>query len=251
MRTFSRLLPLVVLALLAACSAFAHDGRRFAIEIVDNRLQAQGINTGPDDGAPAFRPYLNSLHDHWTNSDSNSASASLPGFDVTPSAATRLLGHRLELELLGVRRWDNPAAPPFVGAPLLSPLASGDSIYVHGPDTTLSSDSPGVMTLLDEITFGGVQDIDVVYEADFTPLGEIHVLDLRLIASRLDGGGASILPSATIHVLLSPDGATPQERLHHASLYLESYLATVPEPASGAVVALGIVLFRLRPLARR
>ena len=64
-------LPLWLAALLAVClvlesSCSAHSGRRFSIEVVNGPPAAQGINTGPDDGAPFIRPYLNAIHDHWS-----------------------------------------------------------------------------------------------------------------------------------------------------------------------------------------
>lgn len=245
-------LPPFIVVIAAAVSllpapAGAHEGRRFAIEVVEGRIQAQGINTGADDGAPYVRPYTNSLHDHWQNVPGIGAVSSLPGFDITPSSSVALAGHRLEIELLRVREWVNPPMTPAPGmTPMLSPLPPGQIISVHCPVATLTSDTLGATPLIEAISFGGVRDIDLFYQINDLPQDSIHVLDFRLFASRLDGSPTSVLPSRTVYVLLSPDGATPQERLHHASLYLESYLAAAPEPSAMLLAAASLLGYATR-----
>ncbi|MCA9238544.1 MAG: hypothetical protein KDA37_00015 [Planctomycetales bacterium] len=246
-RLLNGLFAAAVVAALLADSAHAHSGRRFAIEVVDGRVQAQGINSGPDDGAPIVRPYVNSLHDHWQNVQGIGAVASLPGFDITPSSSVALAGHRLDIEWLRVREWLDPPLTPSEGlVPGLTPLPPDHLLSVHFPSTTLTSDTLGTAVLAEEIVFGGVRDIDLVYQVNRMPQGSIHVLDFRLVPHRLDGLASPILPSATVHVLLSPDGVTPQERLHHASLYLESYLASVPEPSSLLLIATCLAVHAMR-----
>lgn len=48
--------------------------------------------------------------------------------------------------------------------------------------------------------------------------------------------------SDAVFILLSPDGSSPAEKLHHASLYQERYLGTrqIPEPASSTLLVVGL-----------
>lgn len=240
---FFAFIAIAVLCVIRVDFADAHSGRRFAIEVVGGKLQAQGINTGPSDGAPAIRPYVNSLHDHWENVDVlEIAKATLPGFDVTPSASTALLGHALDLELLGVEKWVSPPAMPDASVtPSLEPLGSGQLIKIVGPESEIDSDVRGLLRIVGEVPFGGVADIDLFYEINEIPADEIHVLRFQLTAERLAGSQPAVEASDSIYVLLSPDGVTPFERLHHASLYLEEYVVTIPEPST-AVISLFVSL---------
>ena len=86
--------------------------------------------------------------------------------------------------------------------------------------------------LLRDVPFGGVDDLDPLYEINTQPAGEIHVLRFILSATTAAGEPSAVLPSRPINVLLSPDGESPMQRLHHASLYLERHMASVPEPSS-------------------
>lgn len=243
----SLLAAAAVVTALSGAPTNAHDGRRFSIEVVDSQLQAQGLNTGPDDGAPAIRPYVNSLHDHWGNATTDSAVASLPGFDLPPSAATPLLDHRIDLEWLGVRRWVNPPMMPPAGTvPSLVPLSPDEFITISGPSGVLDSSELGIMPLLEQVVFGGVDDIDLVYEINSEPQGVIHVLEFRLVAVPLAGGTSLVQPSEPVHILLSPDGATPHERLHHAALFLEAHLAQVPETSTFTSAVIGVLGLSMR-----
>ena len=238
----------------AVCDmAEAHLGRRLLIEVVDGKLQTQGVNTGPDDGAPAIRPYPNAIHDHWRNVESlGIATASLPGFDVSPAAATALQGSGLELRLDAVLRWRSPPMHPDPGhTPRLEPLAAGQVLTIDGPTETLNSENLGALTLLDEVPFGGVADLDLIYGINALPTVEIHVLRFGLTATPIGGRLPTVAASDPIYVLLSPDGDGPVERLHHASLFLENYLATVPEPSTGSLAILAaITLGRVRSRRR-
>ena len=221
---------------LLACveGADAHSGRRLLVEVVDGKLQAQGVNTGPDDGAPALRPYLNAIHDHWQNVPALvEATASLPGFDIGPSASLPLLGHALDLELIGASKWVSPPMMPSPATiPVLEPLDASQLITIVAPIGETDTNALGTVRLTDDVPFGGLADIDLVYGIDGFPAGEIHVLEYLLHATPNGAGVSAVESSDSIYVLLSPDGSTPQERLHHASLFLEEYLATVPEPGT-------------------
>jgi len=81
----------------------------------------------------------------------------------------------------------------------------------------------------------------LIYQIDSKPLDEIYVFEFQLRATPIASGVNALLPSDSVFVLLSPDGAGPDERLHHASLFLEQYVTTIPEPASATLMA-GCVL---------
>lgn len=236
----------LVLFALPASEVSAHTGRRFTVEVVNGKLQAQGINTGAADGAPSVRPYLNVIHDHWKNDPSlDQAYATLPGYDVPPTAATALIGHSLSLEFLGVSRWlSPPLAPSASTVPVLTPLALGHVVTVEGAVGVASSIDFGTVTLLENTLFGGAKDLDPLYQVNYRPANEISVLKFILRSS-----SPTVQSSDPIFVLLSPDGATPMEKLHHASLFLENHLATVPEPTAAAlaIAFLGFGLFCQQP----
>lgn len=67
--TINRTSSIVCLMLLAYSalngSVYGHAGRRFEVQLDNNQLVAQGVNTAspPGDGAPDVRPYPNSIHD--------------------------------------------------------------------------------------------------------------------------------------------------------------------------------------------
>lgn len=230
---------------LSACDAWGHVGRRFSVEVVNGKLQAQGLNTGMSDGAPQTRPYVNAIHDHWKNVPGfDQAYATLPEYDVSVSAATALLGQSLSLELIGASRWDSPPMMPDANtAPLLTPLALGDLITVEANFGVADSVNLGTVTLLQSVPFGGIKEVPVLYQINSHPANELHVLEFILSSS-----SSTVQPSDPLYVLLSPDHSDPMNRLHHAALFLESYLATVPEPTAAALV---VVLIGSRLLSRR
>lgn len=234
--------------LVASHVSNAHSGRRLVVEVVNGKLQTQGLNTGPSDGAPAIRPYLNSIHDHWGNVDAlGIATATLPGFDIPPSAA--LAGQDLELELRSVTKWVSPPPMPSPSViPNLQPLDPGQLITVDGATDGVDSDGLGSITLFEDVPINGVTDLDLNYGINELPSGEIHVLRFILSATPNGGGAPSLEPSDPIHILLSPDGVGPLERLHHASLFLEQYVTTIPEPSAFGEVVLA---FACRTLGRK
>lgn len=228
-------------------SAHAHDGRGFEIEVVAGKLQAQGVNNGADDGAPAVRLYVNSIHDHWSNyiSQLDQSSTTFPEFEVTPQVASSFLaGYSLELELIDSWQWVAPSIMPAAGTiPNLESLDPGEVISIQTLAAPITTDSLGTIQLSTSVPSGGTGDIVPSYTIVGQPLNEIHVLQLRLSATAPDPETSQYESSDPLFVILSPDGTGPVERLHHASLYLEEYLALngipVPEPGAGLMLVFG------------
>lgn len=226
--------------------AFAHGGRRFEVQIIDNQLVAQGyITSGEDDGGGVVRPYHNAIHDHWTNFASNTgASATLPGFDVL-NEADALIDSNLQWTLTGVFKW----APTDTE---LQPLAPTETIFISQGGTVASSVdliTPNANTslqLLDAFNGANGDDLDLSYEYLSNPL-DVPVGTIYVVASELSTSAAGVESSDTVYTLLSPDGNNHAERLHHASLHLESLLGTpVPEPATATIGVLSLIALRRR-----
>jgi len=221
-------------------AALAHDGRRFEVKVVNDQLVAQGYNSaGEDDGGGVRRPYYNALHDHWENLPTvEAATATLPGYDLFEPGP--LVGHDLVLTLTGARKWVAPPPMPAPGTlPTLEPLTDAEKIFVTLGDntggTTIDTASGGSLTLADAISTDGADDLDLGYDIALKPSNVIYVLELTLSTN-----APGIAPSDTIYTLLSPDGADPTQRLHHASLFLESHLGTpIPEPSAFMITAIG------------
>lgn len=204
-----------------ASAALAHDGRRFEIKVVDGKLVAHGyISDGVNDGGGVVRPYYNAIHGHWANLG-GAATADLPGFDLFGGG--ELTGHSLTLEVVGARKWVSPPMMlNWTVVPMLVPMDAGETIFVSLGFESVSTDAPGVLTLSAGVPAGGLSDVDLSYDYPTgEPAGVIYALEVRL---GTDAPGVS--GSDAVFVLLSPDGATPMERLHHASLHLEKYLGT-------------------------
>lgn len=230
--TPSTVLLLASLALPAA----AHDGRRFEIQNMGNQLWAQGYLSGADpvnDGGGLIRPYFNAIHGHWTNNPSpavTAASSTLPGFDLFLGGD--LTGFDLTLTLEGARKWVSP--PPMPTAETVvdfTALEANEEVFVGFGGEFVSTATPGTLTLIESVTAGGLLDIDLTYDIAAEPTAVLFVLDFTLSTSNPD-----IASSEIISVILSPDGTGPIERLHHASLFLESKLGVVPAPSTGALL---------------
>ncbi len=245
MTTFVRILstyPALLTAVVLAGNAEAHDGRRFQVELAVGQLVAQGVNTGNFDGAPDRRPYRNVIHDHWQNSPligSNAATASFPEFDIL-SPAAELQFRPLELRLLGVTKWvDPPPIPPPGTVPSFESLPSDEILSLTLNGETIDSQSLGSLFLATSVPPNGLSDIPATYAVNRRPANEIYVIETQLASSN-----PAVLPSDSVYILLSPDGASPMERLHHAALYLEEYIVThpIPEPTAIAVALLGVLV---------
>ncbi|MEZ6241976.1 MAG: GC-type dockerin domain-anchored protein [Phycisphaerales bacterium] len=217
-----RVLTALAVATLAAAPTLAHNGRRMEIKIVNDALVAQGYNsTGEDDGAGVVRPYYNAIHDHWENLGAGlGATADLPGFDIFEAGP--LVGHSVTLTLNAGFKWvDPPLMPPAGTVPDLTPLDGADEVFVTLGLDSASTNSPGPLTLSASVPAGGAEDIDLTYDIGVEPSGVIYVLEFTLSTT-----APGVEDSSTVYILLSPDGATPEEKLHPASLYLEQYLGT-------------------------
>lgn len=227
----------------------AHNGRGFEIEVVAGKLQAQGINSAAPDGAPAIRPYLNSIHDHWRYIQQIDASvASLPEFEVTPQVAfSSLESYSLAAELVSATQWKSPPLMPMAGTiPNLTPLDVNEVISIQTLGAPVLSDTLGTLELSSSVPAGGTGDIIPSYSVAGSPSGKIHVLELVLSATAPNATFPEIASSDPIFVLLSPDGVGPAERLHHASLYLERYLGEngrpVPEPGTTVLLLTSLLM---------
>jgi len=210
-------------------TADAHGGRRFEIQVLNNQLIAQGVNTGHhDDGGGAVRPYYNAIHDHWLNLAGGDAIATLPGFDVTPG---KLVGESLVLELFGARKWVNP--DPNVD-PVLVDLADGEFIEIGlGLLTPIKTNDAvlGSLLLSGSVSNSGLH-IDLDYGIDTQPTNTIYAIEWGLSA----GAGSSLLPSDSIYTILAPQGSGH----HQSALALERFLGVtaIPEPSAASLLGL-------------
>ncbi len=228
-----------VVLICVTTSLSAHDGRRFEIEVRnDNALWAQGsIGGGIDDGGGVHRPYFNAIHDHWIDAPGgkNEAISSLPAWDIF-NPDSRLLGHSIRLELSDVYKWEAPPLMPAPGTvPNFQPIDLSDEIEITTLTETLlvSDGNYGSLDLVEVVDVHGHVDLPFEYKINTRPENEIYVFEWIMSTSAPD-----ILDSMPVYAILSPDGATPEERLHHASLYTEQYLGfrSVPEPSGFGVV---------------
>ena len=240
-------------------ASIAHDGRGFVVEVTDGQLQGQGVNNGDFDGAPAVRPYLNSIHDHWSVyvPSLDRSFATFPEFEVTPQVAFSFLeSYALQIELVSAWQWQSPPSMPAAGTtPDLRPLDPNDVITIQTLGAPISTDTLGTLQLSTSVPAGGTGDIVPNFSIQGSPTDRIYVLEFVMSATAPDTSHPEILPSDPMFLLLSPDGVGPVERLHHASLYLEEYLAlhglAVPEPDSFTLAALGLVVWSRRRRSRK
>lgn len=260
------LLTLTIL-LGATTPIMAHTtGRNFEI-LVDAfgtgpQLAARGDNlteaTNPmgmiiDPAGP--RNYINAIHGHFANIAGIAASATSPAFNTNNQIGTdALVGESLSLDLIGGFKYDSPRvgrridgnvilpdpialAENFTPLPLNLPteniivtaLGSGDT-----GDLDVASMTHDGSVLLTGNFAGGALDFDLRFDVGFVPEDTIYVLETRLLTS------ADVLASDSIFIVLSPDGAGPDERLHFESLHAESLLG-IPEPTSLALLAVSAV----------
>jgi hypothetical protein len=245
---------MVVMGTLIAADASAHDGRRLDIQVRNNQLVAQGFlsNPGPNsnDGGGLVRPYLNVIHDHFTNAG-GVAFATLPGFDINNPQP--LQGSDVTLELLGVSRWTPPASDGTgldqdFGVPVLESLSPAEQVQIGFPgsgQSRINSDEGGAFILASNISDATADaDIDLDYIINLEPEGTIYALQWQLSTTQ-----PGIANSDSVYILLSPDGVGTSQRLHFQSLALESFLGittAVPEPGSMMVIGLAMVPLALR-----
>lgn len=254
---FNKVLCLAVFILTTSATpnAFAHDGRRLDIQVINDQLFAQGFLSNPqpdsNDGAGLVRPYFNSIHDHFTNVG-GAGIASLPGFDITNTVP--LTGSDVTLTLLGVSKW---TPPPLIGngsgqdfgTPVLEPLSSSETISIAFPGTTqpsIDSNTLGAFTLASNIDASTASaDIDLNYLINLEPTSSIYALRWQLSTTQ-----PGIADSGDVFTVLAPDGVGFAERLHFPTLALEASLGTtvtaVPEPGSLALLSMLILPVALR-----
>lgn len=238
-----------LLALMLSTPVLAHDGRRFEVQVIDNQLVAQGYISGQgatDDGGGLIRPYTNAIHGHFSNSQlqPSYATATLPGYNVLDDADP-LTGFDLTMTIIGFQKWSSPA----MSGPVHLTSLDNDEIMavnyggVSVLSTTFGTIGPDAFTLVNSFNGTDAGDLDLLYEfVGDNPSGEIYVLQ-----SILSTNAPGIADSDTVYTLLSPDGDNMAERLHHASLYLESQLGVpVPEPNSLSLFGLGVLLLSRR-----
>jgi len=249
------LLLLIGIVGLSACDALsAHDGKRLDIVVIDNQLYAQGYLSGVDpidDGGGIVRPYFNVMHGHFTNVGTTIGSTQLPGFDIRGNSSVALDGCDVGLNLIGAGKWDDPPrqdgtglAQDF-GTPVLSQLSVGEVLSASLRAESVSTDSPGSLSLASDIS-GDAVDIDPSYEINLQPDNVIYFFEWELTSSC-----SHIQDSESVYTILSPDGVGPVERLHFQSLALERHfgIQAVPEPGCVSLVALvfaPLVLVRRR-----
>jgi len=244
-------------------SVEAHNGRRFDILVIDDKLYAQGYLSGAnptDDGGDIVRPYFNAIHSHFENHlnpNTQSAEATLPSFDIFAPAAEQLDGADVYLEFLNVLKWEDPTPQDtslvdemrlrqdFDIPEVLPGLGTDDQpIFVGFEDEVLNSGVGGSLTLASDLN-GPAVDLDLTYQIDDRPENVIHVLEWQLSTTK-----AGIESSDSVYTILSSDGVGVVERLHFQSLALERELGVtltaVPEPGSLAALAVGAAVTMLR-----
>ena len=212
----------------------AHEGRRLDIQVINNKLFAQGyIGGGTDDGGGSPRPYYNAIHDHWSNVGGSAAFATLPGFAVLDPSF--LLGFDVTIKLVGAQRWDNPTHGPGV-IPTMSDF-TGERVEISRGANSIDTNNLGESLMLFDNLAGAEDDIDLNYVIDRSPSDTIYALEWQLSTNK-----PGIDPSSSVWTLLSPDPDVGG--LHHQSLHFERFLGvTVPEPSSFALIGLGSGIF--------
>lgn len=247
-QTLAAVCSAVALAALLAAPAHAHLGRRLRLFVENGQIVAYGANTGSPDGLPNLRPYAGVVHDHWKNytlpslPEPKFAQTYLPEFDV-PASTTALVGHAIRLNLVGAFQWTSPVlAPQGVTVPTLTPLDLGEVITITASQNTWTDTAKLGNVLLDPaLPAGGDPDVPILYSIVGHPTNEIHILKF-VVSSTPPVGGSPLQSSAPVYVMISPDGTTMEQKLHHESVFLEEYLANVPEPSAAMLLAVAIPL---------
>jgi len=200
----------------------AHDGRRFLVQVENDKLVAQGVNSEKimRFNEPSMRPYANVIHDNWANYAFNgieTAVAMLPGFDV-PASESRLWYSNLTLIINRVYRWDAPPEiPDSRTQPIFSaPLDLEFSVKFNRQYAGTVSGLPGSIELARYITKKGLSDIDLSYELKQHVTSSIYVIEVRLSTD-----AENVSESDTVYVVLGPPGYKYQKSL----MYLEKYLS--------------------------
>ena len=272
MTTTIKITTAALLTATMVSAAHAHDGRRFDIQIKDGQLITQGYISGDnptDDGNGLIRDYYNAIHAHWENIGGILSRATLPGFDVHNQSD--LLNDELWLTETGVKKWADAPFSDYAGghnghggahtishstghggghfSPGFIDIPADEWVEVSFSVNNVNTPLPFNTPFLIDSSVGNEGHYDLTFDyqsgnplaADVSPDTALY-----LVAFQLSTSDPSILPSDTIHAILSPPGASVPGS-HGLSLATEEALGTpVPEPASLAVVALLPALMRRR-----
>ncbi len=211
-----------LLLLLGSGLADAHPGRRFEVQVINNQLVAQGVNTLEKRpmGEQPKRPYPNVIHDHFTNMKVNNeplAVANLPGFDI-PAELRALHGSRVTLrvdKVVEISRQSISSSTPIADSML--PVTAPGKLTIAINDGVVSTDGlPGELTLADVVLPQGNLDLDPTFQANFAPTDSFVA-----VAVTLSTTSPAIRPSAPIWIVLAPPG----HQFHEIALRLEARLA--------------------------
>lgn len=271
MKNILKITTALTLATALAGPALAHDGRRFEVQVKDGKLVAQGYISGfnpIDDGNGIVRDYYNAIHAHWTDLTGpgiEQSRATLPGFDVDNQS--NLLGDELWLTITGIKKWADAPFSDFAGGhggghttthsgnpgghggghfmTHFHTIPDDESVQVTFGSTVLSLGTP--LQIEEAVEATGHYDLQFDYKAG-SPLDPAHAphTALYLVEFQLSTDDSSILPSDTIHAILSPPGSIV-DGSHGLSLATEIALGTpVPEPGTLAAACLLPALLRRR-----
>jgi hypothetical protein len=245
-------------ASLAPRRAAAVDGSRLLVEVAGGVLQARGVSSPHPSLPPVVRPYLNVIHDHWRNIESDPA-IGLPPFafaqrpDISVPPTPALARYDLTLTLIAAQKWVDPPLLPLPGTtPMLQPLAPGETIWVETVNSDVSSDSLGTLLLSVSTPPTGIDAVLLNYRTNRLPANEIDLLTFRLSARPADPSQPDLVAdSDLIYVILAPDSTNGMADLSQAAIFLERRLAgQVPEPG-GLLLAVASFGATLRRPARR
>lgn len=212
----------IVFSYLLASSVLAHEGHRFIVMVEDGKLMAQGVNTESPTrfNEKPVRPYVNVIHDHWTNYGFNgvdTAISYLPGFDVLPDEQ-KLWHSALDLRLNRIYRWQQPPESPDAATKpvFITPIAAEFQLILGQNRISTLTGLPDTIQLVKYIPKSGALDLDLRYELQQRVTDSIDVIEAQLSTS-----AEGVADSDTVYIILGPPGYRYQKAL----IFLEQYLS--------------------------